>query len=105
MVDIVEEEINTFGRDIGLEVDADGLEDVFGQHADELSTDEMLNLVQGQMGKSTEVIGEEVMMTMEIKEFLRKFEEVHSVIEMHPPNKVNAGRGVNLCEENARWAL
>ena len=43
----------TASCDIGLEVDADGLEDVFGQHAHELLTDEMLEMVQEQMGRST----------------------------------------------------
>ena len=38
VAEVVEEEIQTFGRDIVLEVDADGLEDVFGQHTDELLT-------------------------------------------------------------------
>ena len=59
VAEIVEEEIQTFGRDIGLEVDADGLEDVLGQHAYELSTEEMLDMVAEQTERSTEVIEEE----------------------------------------------
>ena len=59
MAEVVEEEIQTFGRDIGFEVDADGLGEVLGQHADELSTEEMLDMVQEQMGRLTEVVEEE----------------------------------------------
>ena len=56
VAEIVEEEIQTFGRDIGLEVDSDGLEDVLGQQANELSTEEMLDIVQEQTGRSTKFI-------------------------------------------------
>ena len=54
--------------------------------------------------RSTEVTeeeGEEVLTTVDIKDFLKQWENVHRVIEIHHPNKVNAGHSVNLCEENA----
>ena len=53
MAEVTKEEIQTFGRDIGFEVDADGLEDVLGQHADELLTEKMLDMVQGQTERLT----------------------------------------------------
>ena len=59
VAEVVKEEIQTFGRDIGLEVDADGFEDVFSQHINELSTEEMLNMVQEQTERSTKVMEEE----------------------------------------------
>ena len=38
---------------------------------------------------------------MDIKDFLKQWENVLRVIEIYPSNKVNAGCSVNLCEENA----
>ena len=39
------------------------------------------------------------MTTVDVKEFLQKWEEVHSVIEIHHLNKVNAGHSVHFLEE------
>ena len=97
VAEVVEEEIQTFGRDIGLEVDADGLEDVLGQHADELVTEEILDMVQEQMKvteeereeqteRSTEVIEEERqegMPTADIKDFLRTWKHMCSAVQMY----------------------
>ena len=102
---IVEDEIVTLGRDMGLEVDEDDVADLIAEHADELTTEELVALEQEQREeRSTEVVEEEeeeeVLSTAEIKEMLQNWEKVRKILETHHPNKVNVGRSVNLVEEN-----
>ena len=103
VAEVVEEEIQTFGMDIGLEADTDGLEEVFSQHADELSTDKMLDLVQEQTERLMEVTEEEreegeVLTTTHMKEILRQW-DVRRLVEAHHPNKINSGDMANFFEE------
>ena len=39
-------------------------------------------------------------MTVDIKDFLRKLEEMRTVIEIRHPDKVNAWRSMDDCKEN-----
>ena len=90
---------------MGLEVDEDDVADLIAEHADELTTEELVALEQEQREeRSTEVVEEEeeeeVLSTAEIKEMLQNWEKVRKILETHHPNKVNVGRSVNLVEEN-----
>ena len=102
---IVEEGIVTFGHDMELQVDTEDVDDLIAEHTDELMTDELVALQQEQeeekLTEVTEEEGEEVLTTMDIKDFLRKWEQVCKVIEIHHPDKVNVRRSVNLREEKS----
>ena len=54
---VIEEEIVTLGRDMGLEVDTEDVEDLITEHTDELTTEELVVLQQEEM--STEATEEE----------------------------------------------
>ena len=50
--------------------------------------------------KATEEEGEEVLSTSDIKDFLKHWEAVRTVILLRHPNKVVRSRSVNIMEEN-----
>ena len=57
--------------------------------------------IDREVNRGIEEEGEEILTSVDIKDFLEKWEDVRRVIQIHHPNKVNAGHSVNLLEENA----
>ena len=100
--DVVEEDIVAIERDMGLEVDTEDIKDLIDEHADELTTEELVALQQEQQEersmKVTEEEGEEMLITSDIKYFLKQWEAVCSVVHIHHPNKVIAGQ----CQHHGR---
>ena len=97
---VVKEEIVTLRRDMELEVDTEDIEDLI---TNELTTEELVALQQEEM--STEATeeegeGEEVLGMSDIKELLKQWETVCTVILLCHPNRVVASQSVNIFEEN-----
>ena len=91
---------------MGLEVDTEDVKDLIAEHSAELTTEELVALQQEQQEEmlteatEEEGEGEEVLSTSEIKDFLKQWEAVHTVILVHHPNKVITGCSVNIKEDN-----
>ena len=100
-VGVDEEENVAIRRDMGLEVEIEDVEDLIVKHTDELTTEGLVALQQEEWSMEvTEEEGEGVLSVNDIKDFLKQWEAVCTVILVHHPNKRIAGRSVNILEEN-----
>ena len=57
--DVVEEDIVAIERDMGLEVDTEDIKDLIDEHADELTTEELVALQQEQQEERSMKVTEE----------------------------------------------
>lgn len=100
----------SLGLNLGLEVDANDVEELVLEHCEELMTDELLNLhnkQQQQVVEELSSVAEEeeredaTLSSNEIKEVFMMWEKVQSFVEKHHPNKAVSGRAGNLYNDNA----
>jgi hypothetical protein len=102
------DEIVTTARDLELEVNENGIEDLLMKHEDDLTTEELQEILNGehqetQRGVSPEKKEDEKgpMPTSAIKDILKKWEDVRTtVLEWHP-NHVEVNRVGDLYNDNA----
>nr|XP_060616130.1 tigger transposable element-derived protein 1-like isoform X1 [Anolis sagrei ordinatus]XP_060616131.1 tigger transposable element-derived protein 1-like isoform X1 [Anolis sagrei ordinatus]XP_060616133.1 tigger transposable element-derived protein 1-like isoform X1 [Anolis sagrei ordinatus]XP_060616134.1 tigger transposable element-derived protein 1-like isoform X1 [Anolis sagrei ordinatus] len=100
------EEIVSIGKSMGLEVDEGDLNNLIKQHDEELTTEELQELLEQQ--QCTEILqeinveepeAEEVIDTSEIKEMLGMWEKVSDFIEKKHPEKVATSHALALCHD------
>ena len=91
------EEIVSLGKAMGLDVDEEDIDDLVEEHNDELSTDELQELVAMQTAAAVEELEEdeeeaEVLPSAEIRDILRQFHNVVDYVEKNHPEKVMTSR-------------
>ena len=102
------DDIVVLGRDLGLEVDCDDVEELVAEHSQDLTTDELRTLHEEQLREVTEELssGEEEgnskerASTAEIKNVLRMWTEVGNFCEKHHPDLAAVHRNLNSFDEN-----
>ena len=97
----------SLGKNMGLEVNNEDVEELLEDHRDELSTEELAQL-QKQLQKaiveeisSEEEEGREDVPASLIREICAKWGEVLSFVERHHPDKAIASRSINIFNDNA----
>lgn len=94
---------------MGLEVNEDNIQELVDEHAQELTTDELMYLHREQQQEVMEEISseeedkmaEESITSNEIREMCNMWETVQNFIAKHHPNKAVAVRSINLFNGNA----
>jgi len=101
------DDIVSLGKNIGLEVNNEDVEELLEDHKGELSTEELEQL-QKQLQKaiveeifSEEEEGMEDVPTTLIREICAKWGEVQSFVERYHPDKAVASRSINIFSDNA----
>lgn len=102
----VVDEIVSLGKNMGLEVDGNDLEELIEDHSGELTTDELVDLQNEQLKTLKEEQSSDdeepvTVSTARIKEICSKWADVEDFIVNHHPNKLVANRAVNLMNDNA----
>ena len=98
----------SLGKNLGLDVDGEDLEELVEEHTQELTTDELIQLHKEQqrevieeLSSGEEEVKKDTIPSSEIKKALKNWEELQNFIEKHHPNKEVSGRAINLFNENA----
>jgi len=101
------DDIVSLGKNIGLEVNNEDVEEILEDHKDELSTEELEQL-QKQLQKTIveemsldEEEGREDVPTSLNHEICAKWGEVQSFVERYHPAKAVASRSINISNDNA----
>jgi len=101
------DDIVSLGKNIGLEVNNEDVEELLEDHKDELSTEELEQL-QKQLQKvieeemsSEEEKGREDVSTSLSREICAKWGEVQSFVEQYHPDTAVASRSINIFNDNA----
>ena len=102
----VVDEIVSLGKNMGLEVDGNDLEELIEDHSGELTTDELVDRQNEQLKTLKEEQSSDdeepvTVSTARIKEICSKWADVEDFIVNHHPNKLVANRAVNLMNDNA----
>ena len=102
------DEIVSLGKNLGLDVDGEDLEELVEEHTQELTTDELIQLHKEQqrevieeLSSGEEEVKKDTIPSSEIKKALKNWEELQDFIEKHHPNKEVSGRAINLFNQNA----
>ena len=100
---VVEEEIVSIGRSMGLEVDEADVVDLIEEHAETLSTEDLKELqrisheeVMQELSSEEEVEQVEEIPSREIREMLAKWQDVADFVEKKHPDKLSTGRATTL---------
>ncbi|GCC29115.1 hypothetical protein chiPu_0007552 [Chiloscyllium punctatum] len=99
-------EIVILDQNLGLEVNEDDLAELLEDHRQELSTEDLVELQQGQVKvMQEEHSGEEEeeredVSSVQIKDICSKWSEVQAIVERPHPNKTVTNRAVNILNDN-----
>ena len=98
-------DIVSFGKNMGLEVDVNDLEELIEDHSGELTTDELVDLQNEQLKplKEEQLSDDEepvTISTVSFKEICSKWADAQDFIVNHHPNKLVANRALNPMNDN-----
>lgn len=107
--DPVVDDIVTIAESIGLHIDSGDVEELVEEHSEELSTEELQQLLAEQQRMAAEELSEEEgedqqsvqqISSSEIKEILKKWTELQIFVEKTHPDREKANRCIHLLNDN-----
>ena len=103
------DDIVTIAESIGLHIDSGDVEELVEEHSEELSTEELQQLLAEQQRMAAEELSEEEgedqqsvqqISTSAIKEILKKWTELQIFVEKTHPDSEKANRCIHLLNDN-----
>lgn len=106
--DSVVDDIVAIAESIGLQVDSGDIEELVEEHSEELSTEELQQLLAEQQRMAAEELSEEdgedqsiqPISSYEIKEILKKWTKLQTFVEKTHPDREKANRCIHLLNDN-----
>ena len=105
MEDNLVDEVVTLGKEMGLEVDEDDVEDLVVEHEQELTTDELLQLENEQVRNLEEHFSstddeETITTTADAKKLCALWRDLQEGIEKHHPDKTLSSRAMDYMNDH-----
>ncbi|XP_069188071.1 tigger transposable element-derived protein 1 isoform X1 [Procambarus clarkii] len=101
------DDIVALGQTLGLELDAADVQELVEEHSDELTTEELLELLEElsqeevqELLSGKEEVRDDAAPSREIREVLVMFEKITAFLEKHHPDKAVTIRSVNMFNDN-----